>query len=681
MPFRTVTLSPGVNIEATPTLNKVQLAVSNLIRFYSGLAQKLGGWLELTAQTFLGTCTGLHGWADILGNPYLAIGTEQRLQLFNGGEIDDITPLAATTNPSVAFSTVIHTSVVTIDDGGYAPSAGDWINLLTQVSVGGIVLFGFYQVQTIIDATHYTITAASNATATVTNAGAVPDYATTMGSANVSVTLANHGLVIGSPFDAAVSTTVATVVISGIFSVISVTSPSVFVITAGSPASTSTTGAENGGAARIEYLIPTGFAVDTLLTGYGIGDYGAGDYGLSDGSEAFSAPLRQWSLDHWGQDLVASPTNGGIYYWQPPVVQPATVMPNAPLYSTAIFVMPQVQIIVSLGSELDGTQEPLLSRWCDQGDFTDWTATATNQAGSFFYPTGSKLVGGLATGLGAFVWSDVDLWSMAYLGFPLVFGFNRIAPACGLIAQRAAGTTGSLVMWLSTRGFFVLQIGGGVTSVECPVWDFLINNIDMTQLDQTHCAVNSLFNEMAWLFPIMPTSSIYSAQAPLGYVKFNYVENCWDYGQSSQYQRTAWVGRTPVGNPIGADYAGLLQQHEIGWDANGAAMVGGWQTGNFDLTEGEDFPFIDLIIPDFTLDTTAAPPVISMLLTATNFPLPSTAPVTVGPFTINTAPGGTQFIPCRVRAREISLAASWSDLGSFNRIGAIRYRYAPDGRV
>ena len=348
-------------------------------------------------------------------------------------------------------------------------------------------------------------------------------------------------------------------------------------------------------------------------------------------------------------------------------------MPNAPLYNTAVFVMSQVQIVVSLGAEIGGTQEPLLIRWCDAGDFTDWTATATNQAGSYQLSSGSRILAGLAVGLGCIIWTDVDLWSMAYQGLPYVFAFNRIATACGIISQRAAGISGTLVIWLSSRGFFSYQFGGGVTPMECPVWDFLINNIDPLQLDQVHCAPNSLFNEMAWFFPIDASSPLYSADAPLGYVKFNYIENCWDYGLSSRYQRTAWVGRSPAGNPIGADNAGLLQQHEVGTDANGAGMAWSWQTGAFSLMEGEDFVFLDLIIPDFV--TTGGP---TISLTAYPSLYPNTPGTPRGPFSFQTT---TPYVALRVRAREISLGMMGSDLGTFNRLGALRYRFAPDGRV
>jgi hypothetical protein len=659
--------------------------------------------VALTAQTFVGVCSGLYSWSDILGNSYLAVGTEQRLEIFDGGTLYDITPVLRTNNVAVSFSTIATSNVVSITDSTYSPTPGDWIDLLTPVSVGGIVLFGYYQIQTAAGAT-YTILSTTPATSTVTNGGQVPQFSTAITTPNITVTFPNNGEATGSIFNIEVPLTIATVLLTGQYNVTGATT-NTFTFVASTIANANASAYQNGGLAQIEYLIPSGYAVNTTLGGYGIGDYGAGDYGLSNTAAPAGAgvggiggaggdldgnqlviPLRAWSFGNFGEDLIASPSNGGIYYWTPPnVFAPAIVVPNSPLYSTSMFLMPQVEMIISLGAEIGGVQEPLLTRWCDEGDFTDWTASATNQAGSYFYPTGSKLVGGLSTGLGALVWTDIDIWSMTYLGYPLVFGFNRIAPNCGLISARAAGTTGSLVMWLSNRGFFNLQIGGGVTSIECPVWDFFFYNVDLGQTDQIHCAVNALFNEMCWFFPIAATSFIASTTAPLGYVKYNYVENCWDYGQSSQYQRTAWIGRSPIGFPIGADHMGLLQQHELGYDANGTPMVGGWSTGNFDLTDGEDFPFIDLIIPDFNLNTNTGqipitPPVINMSVTAVDYPL-ATTPQVLGPFTINTAIGGTQFIPLRVRAREISISATWSDLGSFNRFGALRYRYAPDGRA
>jgi len=262
---------------------------------------------------------------------------------------------------------------------------------------------------------------------------------------------------------------------------------------------------------------------------------------------------------------------------------------------------------------------------------------------------------------------------MTYEGLPFVFGFNRVAAACGLVAQRAAGVAGTLVMWLGLHAFYRYSVGGGVVPMECSVWDFYFQNFDRNQLGQIFCAVNTIWNEFAWFFPIATTSPAYSASAPIGYVKYNYVENCWDYGQSSQYQRTAWVGHSAAGDPTGADTAGLLQQHEQGYDANGVGMQWSWLTGYFILAEGEEYIFADMLVPD--AGETLGNPTISYTIYSTAYA--NQTPTVYGPYR---ADDTTRFIPFRARGRQIAIGASGSDLGTFNRLGALRVRFAPDGR-
>jgi hypothetical protein len=647
MPFRTIQLAPGCNIQQTATQNKTNFVSALLCRFYNGLVQKFGGWTQLTGQQIQGGfARALHAWADINGDFLLAIGTESRLLVWlqNIHTIEDITPVFATSVSSVTFTTTIGLSTVVLTDSGYSPNTGDWINVPTVVNVGGDAISGIHQVTRLTGTTYSIIiqpaTSSASAFGTVQYLlpmGLVPEPKWSLDNFGQDLVAApTNGMIYYWP-------------------AITIT-PAIPVGSASGTASFSTNVMDvltvTSGTFDINQTITAaGVASGTTITSLGTGTGGVGTYNLSTTPGSISS-------------------------------EAVTAASSAPLHSMMIFVMPQVQILISVGSETGGIQEPLLIRWSDQGDFNDWTPTATNQAGSYFLPAGSYLVTGMSVAQGALLWTDADLWSMTYLGFPLVFGFNRIATRCGAISQNCVGIIGTLVMWLSTHGFFTITAGGGTASpMECSVWDFFYNNHDPTQLADLFCAPIPTFNEFVWFFYISPSSPIYSAQAPIAYVKFNIVENAWDYGQSAQFQRTAWVGDTPPGIPLSADTSFLLQQQETGTDANGVAMVGGWQTGYFDLAEGEDYPFIDLIIPDFTLTSTAAPPIISMNLLATNYPLPSTTPLTVGPFTINTAPGGTQFIPCRVRARQIALSASWGDLGTFNRIGAIRYRFSPDGRA
>jgi hypothetical protein len=681
MSMRKLKLMPGVDVEQSPSLNQSQLTASNLIRFYGGLPQNRGGWQQMTSQTFVGTASGLHGWADVKGNPYLAVGTEQRLEVFIAGMLYDITPLIHTENPAVAFSTVISTTTVTITDAAYSPNVGDWINLTTHVSVGGIVLFGFYRVTSIVDATHYTITAALPATSTVTNSGAVTQYTTLNTTGTVTVTLANHGLTTGALFDAAVSVTVATVTIFGNYSITFVSS-SQFTITVSGTANASTTVSENSGNAQIEYLLPNGLSTATALSGYGIGPYGGGGYGVGGGSTLL-APNRQWSLDNFGQDLIASPTNGAIYYWQPPTVTPAVVVSGtAPIYNTAVLVMSQAQIIVALGAELSGTQQPLLVRWCDAGDFTDWTPSPANQAGSYTIPQGTRLVGGFAAGLTAYLWTDVGLYTMTYVGLPFVFSFQPLGYGCGLLGMRAHANVGALVMWVSNHGFFIMTLGGGgAVPIECPVWDILFNNWDLENTGSFTMGANTLTNEFELFFPLATTSPFYVAgSVTFGSVKYNYVEKVWDYTISPQLQRTAWEGHWnglpgQVGNPVGADTAGLLQQHEIGFTANGAAMLWSWTTGFFDIAEGEEMVFVDWVIPDFVTTGGPAIDIIINTTVAPNAPVTSSGNLQVDPTTYWVPPFGL-----RGRQMQISCAGSGSNSNTFARLGALRYRVASDGR-
>lgn len=670
-------LKPGVDTEKTATLAEGQIHACNLIRWFGGLPEKCGGWSAYPSMpAFVGTCRGLFGFGAFDGSAYLAVGTDQRLYVNNGGNLDDITPLVDTTNGAPNFSTVIGTPTVTIIDvtAVATPTAGDWIHLPTMVSVGGLVLQGYYQVVSIVGANQYTITAASNALSTVNNGGTVPLFTTVNASSTVTLTLLAHHLTLGQLFTIGVSTTVATVVISGLYAVASVPGVNSVTFVALTPANANASGSENAGNSRIEYLLPSGYAVNTPAGGWGAGNWGAGDWGGTNAS-VLDLALRYWSLDHWGEDLIASPRNGGIYSWSPPNPTPAIVVPNAPDENIAVFALAQAQIIIALGAELLGTQYPTLVRWCDSGDRTAWTATATNQAGSFQLPSGSTIVAGLTIGMGALIWTDADLWSMTYQGLPFIFGFNRIAVNCEALSAKAPVVVGNSVVWPSDKGFFRYD-GSQVAPLDCTVWSFMFNNLDTTQSDQVCSALNTLFDEVAWFFPIDPSSPIYSATAPIGFCKWNFAENLWDYGQSSQYQRTAWVDHSPVGNPIGADTAGLLQQHEISSDANGAPMVWFWRTGYFDLGDGGEYMRLDRIDPDFLPQALPGETPLTKL-TVYGQDFPNDTPSVYGPLTVSQSTPMTNW---NLRHRQAALEVGGDTMGGGQRLGALRLRIAPTGR-
>lgn len=667
MPYGKITLQPGVNTEISRFASAATWVECNLIRWFQGILQKLGGWRKLVNTQLIGTARGIHTWSDLQNNPYIIIGTDLAVEIYDGGVIEDITPIRATDNVAVDFSTVNTETTVTIVDAGNGAEVTDRINIVTPVSVGGIILYGTYSVATVVDVNTYTVEAADAATSTVSNGGAVPVYDTTNLSSVVTVTLNDHGYSIGDIYPANVSTSVGGLTISGNYVVATVPTTDTFTIDGGSAAGSTATASENGGDVRIEYYIHSGSATPVIVSGYGGGDYGDGDYGLDNGGAAVATPLRQWFFDTWGQDAIGNPTNGTLYVWIPPFASNPnmTAVSGAPSAMTASFVAMPQQIVVALGAEASGTQDPKLVRWCDVDDYNTWIASGTNQAGSFRIPTGSRIVGGFQTPFQAIIWTDLDAWAMQYVQPPFIFGFNRIGNNCGLIAARAATALQTQVYWMGSKQFYVFGGGLGVQTLPCTVWDIVFNNLDTSNLDKIFCATNSLFNEISWFYPSTSGNGEIDS-----YVKYCTDGGLWDYGSMV---RTCWEDQSVFGPPVAVDGDKYLQQHEVSNDADGLPMNSYAVSSFSELSEGQDFIFLDQVLVN--VDDEAAGTTLDLVLySAKNT---ASAVLTKGPYSVTAS---TQYVSTRLRGRFLAMRIGSSDLGSFWRWGATRYRYAPDGK-
>ncbi len=639
-------------------------------------------------DTFATPVRALWGWEDTNSQSHLAIGQESDpltdesvLSVLTNGVQIFITPRSEQTDIAEDFDTTAGSPVVKVTDATTVGLIGfNTVYIETHVSVGGVILFGLYPM-VYVSATEYNITAINVlgepflASSTVTAGGLVAEFTTVSSQYTVNVELANHGYQVGDTYPCLVATTVGGVTIFGNYTIRTIVDADNFTIFASTVATSSASGFINGGNVRFRYSY--GVGAIPIGSGYGVGGYGSGGYGTGPATATlYGDPIDayDWTLDNWGQILVAVPRNNDIfapvYLWDPTSGAPiAEAIPTSPAKNMGAFVaMPQRQI-VAWGSTFTGIEDPLLIRWCDVNNYNEWVASITNQAGSYRIPKGSKIVGCIQGPQQGLIWTDLGVWAMQYTGAPYVYSFNELGTGCGLIAQKAAASLGGVVYWMSQSQFYMLS-GEGVTPLPCPLWDVIFQDIDQNNIDKVRIATNSRFGEVAWYYPTTGNGGEINA-----YVKYNTLLQAWDYGSLS---RSAWLDQSVLGPPIGADpNTGYIYQHETSPDADGQAMLPAVRTGWFAIAEGDQMTYVDQVWPDMKWGYFGGVQNATVNITFYVADYPGQTPKVYGPYPVTQA---TQYISPRFRGRLMSIQLSSNDVGSFWRIGNIRYRIKPDGK-
>lgn len=701
MPHAALRLIGGVNSNETQVLNENGgISDSNLIRFFYDpngipLVQKLGGWQKFVPFPAPAIVRAMWAWEDLNLNAHLAVGTETiastgsaQLAVITDDVIDDITPTALTSNGAPSLIATAGNPIIQITDAA-VPGVTNFntVYIATQISIGGIILFGLYPCDPdgFISGTAYTVAsrdqlgnllpATSNSTF-----GILPTFTTVGGSIEINVHLTAYTYRVGDTFPVLCNTGVGGVNIYGNYIVQTLVDANNFTILADIAAPFSNSGVMNAGNAR--YIYSFGMGSLPGGTGYGVGTYGGGGYGTGTAVSPAVGPAIDaidWTLDNWGEILIACPVRSQgfeptpfqpVYQWDEGANQ-ATIISAAPPFNDGVFVaMPQRQL-VTWGSTQTGIPDPLLIRWCDIGNFNQWIPTVTNQAGSYRIPRGSKIVGCAQGPQQAIVWTDIDVWAMQYTGQPYVYSFNQIGTGCGLLGRKAAASFMGIYYWASSSFQFFQLSGEGVQLLPCDVWDRVYQNLDKNNLQKVRIAINSRFGEVQWFYPSAGGNGENDS-----YVKLNVFLGKWDFGSLS---RSAWIDQSVLGPPIAADSTTLLlQQHETSNDADGEAMDSSFTTGFFAVNEGDAKTFIDWIWPDMKWGQFDQAQSATVKITFLVKDYPSDTPQIFGPYSVTQA---TKYFYTRCRARLVAIKIESTDLGSFWRLGLIRYRYAEDGKI
>jgi hypothetical protein len=316
MPLKKLIFKPGVDKENTSYANENGWFYSQWVRFRQGTPEKIGGYVKISYNTFLGVCRSLWSWVTLANIKVTGVGTNLKFYIESGGEYYDITPLRATsTLTSSPIATTSGSSTITITDAAGGYTTNDFVTLYPSAAVGGITLLGNYQLTLGATANTYTVTAADTVTITIANPAVFTAEFKLANDVRVSLTTTGT---LPSPLNTTTSYYVVNT--SGNTFQLSLTSGGAAISTAGSAqygvhtatalASSTATG---GGTVYASYEIPVGSATPVPLNGWGAGGWSAGGWGT--GSTSTSS-IRLWQQSNLNQGLIFGYRNGPIYYWE-----------------------------------------------------------------------------------------------------------------------------------------------------------------------------------------------------------------------------------------------------------------------------------------------------------------------------------------------------------------------------
>jgi hypothetical protein len=705
MPLKKIIFKSGVNRENTRYTTEGGWYECDKVRFRQGTPEKIGGWYQISATTFLGVCRSLWNWITLGALNVLAVGTTVKYYLENGGVYYDITPLryststASLTNP---FATTNTLNTVVVTWAGSDLSTGDKVNISgVTVATGGIPAADFNKQFTVtrIGTNTFQITTASSASSTATGGGTVAitvykytqrltnPFNMTAASPTITVNDTSHGCNTGDYAIFTSTTTTNGVTINGSY-VVTVIDSNSYTITASTNATATLSGI--GGTVTVQYQINTGSEIQVPLTGWGSGPWGSGSWGFSTPS---TVNLRLWSQSNFGENLIFGPVGGGMYYWVAADGINSIGTNIATLYGASDVPTVQNYIQVSDTSRFvfafgcndygSAAQDPMLIRWSDQESILNWTPDATNQAGSLRLSHGSAIITALQVRQEILVWTDSTLYSLQYLGPPAIWGSQLLGDNISIMGPNAAALASSVVYWMGKEKFY--KYDGSVSTLTCDLRQYIFNDINLDQNYQIFGSTNEGFNEVWWFYCSRGSTVVNR------YVVYNYVEQIWYYGNLG---RTAWLDSGLRNYPLAATYSRNLVFHEYGTDDGtvvpATAIDSYIQSSEFDIDDGHNFGFVWRILPDLRFDgsVNASPQVTMSLYPLQNSGSGYTDPKSVGGeyyanvTRTSTVPveqyTGTIYV--RVRGRQMAFQIRGNQLGLAWQLGAPRIDIRPDGR-
>jgi len=544
------------------------------------------------------------------------------------------------------------------------------------------------------------------------------DFDASTGSPTVTVNKTSHGLSDGRyvtfssvtvPTGSGYATTDFT---ENTFEVLNSTD-NTFEITMPSNSAGTTSGT---GSAEIDPYVEVGPTFQTAGYGWGTDTYSASTWGTERTTSDVILDPGIWSLDNFGQILVATIHNGKTFTWDAGASGArgirAAVMSGAPTASRLTQVSDRDRHVFHFGTETTigdpTTQDPMFIRFSNQEDFNTYAPTATNTAGTFRVDKGNVIVGAVSGKDYTLVLTDSSAYVIQFVGPPFTFSVKQVGTNCGLIGQHALTYSNGVVFWMSGEGGFFMY-DGTVKAIPCLVEDFVFTttgdnlglNFNANQI--VYAEHNTLYNEVNWFYAKSGEDQITRC------VTYNYGENCWT---TSSLARTSYVDTGVFDLPYATEYdstavpnfpiqgitakygASTYYAHETGTDqvdSSGTTSIDAFiQSGDFDISarrsalggstgladlrgDGEFIMSMKRFIPDFKVLTGNS----KVTLLLNNYPSDTASSSPLGPFTITSS---TDKVDTRARGRLLAIKIENDAIGETWRYGTLRVDIKPDGR-
>jgi hypothetical protein len=654
-----IQFKPGFNKQQTATGAEGQWIDGNNVRFRYGQAEKIGGWEQLVASQIAGPVRDQHTWTDLNGKKYAALGTSKVLVIYYESGFYDITPINAD-QTGVTFDSTTGSATVTINLTAHGLLVGDYFKFKSVTLPGGGV-------------TGYT----------------TADFQT------------------------------------NVFEVISQPTANTFTITM--PSNESGTGMSSQGSATLNSYITIGPVFQTPAYGWGVDMWGSevGGEGWGEEADVTNVTLDpgSWSLDNYGQLLVATVRNGATFTWNPTGASAldtrAVIVASAPTKSLLSLVSDRDRHLFLMGTLDDladsTSQNKMFIRFSDQEDINVWNPTATNTAGTFLLDQGNEIITAVQGKDYVLVLTDQAAYVIQFVGPPFTFSLRQVGSNCGCLGQHAAIYAQGAVFWMGFGGGFFMY-DGTVKQLPSLVEDFVFTtgggtpgiNYDANQI--AYAYHNSLYNEVGWFYASNNSQQINRN------VVYNFMEQSWTTGDlartsyndaqtydlpyATEFYRTD-VPTFPVINGATNTFGSTKYwAHEVGVNevdavGNATAIPSYIQSGDYDITatrtmqgqstgigdlrgDGEFIMRVSRFIPDFkNLEGNAKITLFFRDYPAETEQSDSNGPLITGPFTITTT---TNFVSTRVRGRQVSIKIENDALGESWRYGTLRLDIHAGGR-